>query len=365
LVTTSWDDGDCADFKLAELLSSKGIRGTFYIPINYRKKPLGHAELRTLAAEGFEIGAHGWSHKRLWGLQPEELGQEVKPCKEVLEDILGRRVQMFCYPRGRYDANAVRAVQQAGYRGARTVRMLATRLAFNAFEMPTTLQVFPHATFTYLKNVARARSLELRTCSRRLRVLIGEQSEWKIAAEAKDGREAVIKANQLKPDVAILDISMPLLNGLEATRQIAKVSPGTKVLILTVHDADLLVSKVIHAGARGYVLKTDLGRDLIAAVTALLANKTFFTAKAAQIVMDGYLGKGPKASGEEFSQITGREREVVQLLAEGKSSKEVATILGITTKTAGTHRTNLMRKLNCHSVTELVRYAVRNHLVEA
>jgi peptidoglycan/xylan/chitin deacetylase (PgdA/CDA1 family) len=160
LVTTSWDDGDCADLKLAELLSSKGIRGTFYIPINYRKKPLGHAELRTLGAEGFEIGAHGWSHKRLWGLRPEELGQEVRPCKEVLEDILGKRVQMFCYPRGRYDANAVRAVQQAGYRGARTVRMLATRPDFKAFEMPTTLQVFPHATFTYLKNVARARSIE-------------------------------------------------------------------------------------------------------------------------------------------------------------------------------------------------------------
>ena len=200
---------------------------------------------------------------------------------------------------------------------------------------------------------------------RGLCVLIAEQSGWKIVAEAKDGRDAVIKADQFKPDVAILDISMPLLNGLEATRQIAKVSPGTKVLILTVHDADLLVGKVIQAGARGYILKTDLGRDLISAVKALLANKTFFTAKVAQMVMDGYLGKGPKSSGEEFSQITGREREVVQLLAEGKSSKEVATILGISTKTAETHRTNLMRKLNCHSVTELVRYAVRNHLVEA
>ena len=200
---------------------------------------------------------------------------------------------------------------------------------------------------------------------RGLCALIAEQSEWQIVAEAKDGRDAVIKATQFKPDVAILDISMPLLNGLEATRQIVKVSPGTKVLILTVHDADLLVSKVIQAGARGYILKTDLGRDLIAAVKALLANKTFFTAKVAQMVMDGYLGKGPKSSGEEFSQITGREREVVQLLAEGKSSKEVATILGISTKTADTHRTNLMRKLNCHSITELVRYAVRNHLVEA
>lgn len=165
LVTTSWDDGDCADLKLAELLGSKGIHGTFYIPINYRKKPLGHAELRTLASEGFEIGAHGWSHKHLWGLQPEELGQEVRPCKEVLEDILGKQVEMFCYPRGRYDLNAVRALQQAGYRGARTVRMLAIQPTFNPFEMPTTLQVFPHAPFTYLKNAARSRSLEsLQSC---------------------------------------------------------------------------------------------------------------------------------------------------------------------------------------------------------
>jgi DNA-binding NarL/FixJ family response regulator len=195
--------------------------------------------------------------------------------------------------------------------------------------------------------------------------LIAEQSGWKIVAEAKDGRDAVTKANQFKPDVAVLDISMPSLNGLDATKQIAKISPRTKVLILTVHDSDQLISNLLQAGARGYVLKADAGRDLITAVNALLVNKTFFTAKAAQIVMDGFLGKGPKASGEEFSQITGRQREVVQLLAEGKSSKEVATILGISTKTVQTHRANLMRKLDCHSVAELVRYAVRNHLVEA
>ena len=200
---------------------------------------------------------------------------------------------------------------------------------------------------------------------RGLCALIAEQFEWQIVAEAKDGRDAVIKANQFKPDVAILDISMPLLNGLEATMQIAKVSPGTKILILTVHDPDQLVRKAILAGARGYILKTDASRDLIAAVKALLTNKTFFTAKAAQMVMDGYLGKGPKSSGEEFAQVTGREREVVRLLAEGKSNKEVATILGISTKTVDTHRSNLMRKLNCHSVTELAHYAIRTHIVEA
>jgi DNA-binding NarL/FixJ family response regulator len=200
---------------------------------------------------------------------------------------------------------------------------------------------------------------------RGLCALIAEQSGWRVVAEAKDGSDAVIRANRFKPDVAILDISMPLLNGLEATMQIAKVSPGTKILILTVNDPDQLVRKAILAGARGYVLKTDASRDLIAAVKALLANKTFFTAKAAQIVMDGYLGKGPKASGEESAHVTGREREVVRLLAEGKSNKEVATILGISTKTVDTHRLNLMRKLNCHSVTELVHYAIRTHIVEA
>ena len=165
IVTTSWDDGDYADLKLAELLGSRGICGTFYIPINYRERPLGHAELRALASGGFEIGAHGWSHKHLWRLEPKEVTLEVKPCKQVLEDILGRQVEMFCYPRGRYDTNVIRALQEAGYRGARTVRMLATQPTFNPFEMPTTLQVFPHAPFTYLKNVARARSLEsLQSC---------------------------------------------------------------------------------------------------------------------------------------------------------------------------------------------------------
>ena len=160
IVTTSWDDGDYIDLRLAELLLSRGIRGTFYIPINCRERPLSHFELKVLASKGFEIGAHGYSHKRLWGLEPQELVEEVRPCKRILEDILGKEVEMFCYPRGRYDVNVVRALEDAGYRGARTVRMLATRPTFNPFEMPTTLQVFPHAPFTYLKNVTRARSLE-------------------------------------------------------------------------------------------------------------------------------------------------------------------------------------------------------------
>jgi peptidoglycan-N-acetylglucosamine deacetylase len=165
IVTTSWDDGDYADLKLAELLRSRGVRGTFYVPISYRARPLDHGQLRGLASEGFEIGAHGFSHKPLWRLPPAELVQEVGPCKPILEDIIGKEVRMFCYPQGRYDASVVRALQDVGYSGARTVRMLATRPAFNPFKMPTTLQIFPHPSFTYLKNVANAGSLEsLQTC---------------------------------------------------------------------------------------------------------------------------------------------------------------------------------------------------------
>jgi peptidoglycan-N-acetylglucosamine deacetylase len=160
-VTTSWDDGDRADLKVAELLRSRGIGGTFYVPITpYRERPLERAELRALSSEGFEIGAHGFSHRLLWGLSSKEVTGEVGPCKPILEDILGTQVRMFCYPCGRYDSNVVRALKEAGYCGARTVRMLATRPDFNPFEMPTTVQIFPHPQSAYLKNVARARKLE-------------------------------------------------------------------------------------------------------------------------------------------------------------------------------------------------------------
>jgi peptidoglycan/xylan/chitin deacetylase (PgdA/CDA1 family) len=160
IVTTSWDDGDSTDLKLARLLQSRGVGGTFYIPINYRERPLDHSQLRSLASEGFEIGAHGYSHKLLRRLPPEQLLREISPCRPILEDIIDREVRMFCYPGGRYDASVVRALQGAGYWGARTVRMLTTRPTFNAFAMPTTLQIFPHPRLTYLKHVARERTLE-------------------------------------------------------------------------------------------------------------------------------------------------------------------------------------------------------------
>jgi peptidoglycan/xylan/chitin deacetylase (PgdA/CDA1 family) len=162
IVTTSWDDGDRADLRLAEMLRCREIKGTFYVPNTpYGERPaLSHADLRTLSSEGFEIGAHSVSHKLLWGLSAEELAKEVSPCKPILEDILGTEVRMFCYPCGRYDSNVIRTLEQSGYWGARTVRMLATRLEFNPFEMPTTVQIIPHRKSSYVKNVARARKME-------------------------------------------------------------------------------------------------------------------------------------------------------------------------------------------------------------
>jgi peptidoglycan-N-acetylglucosamine deacetylase len=162
IVTTSWDDGNRSDLKVAELLHSRNLSGTFYVPITpHRGQPaLSHAELRTLSSNCFEIGAHGFSHKLLWGLPAEELAREVGPCKPILEDILGTRVRMFCYPKGRYDSNVVRALKKAGYCGARTVCMLATGTEFKPFEIPTTLQIFPHPKFNYIKNMVRARRVE-------------------------------------------------------------------------------------------------------------------------------------------------------------------------------------------------------------
>jgi DNA-binding NarL/FixJ family response regulator len=202
-----------------------------------------------------------------------------------------------------------------------------------------------------------------------LRTVLETRPGWEVVAEASDGREALQKAEEFNPHVTILDISMPSMNGLEAARQIRKRVPETKVLVLSIHDSDALIQKVLEFGARGYLLKSDAARDLVTAVDALLCNKTFFTRRVEQVVLEGYLGKtgSPGEEGRDVDalRLTARQREIVQLLAEGKSSKEVATQLAISVKTAETHRANIMRRLECHSVTELVRYAVRNHIIEA
>ena len=200
---------------------------------------------------------------------------------------------------------------------------------------------------------------------RGLCALLRNQPEWEVCGEAGDGREAVEKILTLKPEVVILDIGMPNLNGLEATRQILKTNPQIKVLVLTLHDSDQVVQEVLNAGARGFLLKTDAARDLVAAVEALRRGKTYFTPKVAAMVLDGYLRRENGTTPERPARrrLTPREREVVQLLAEGKSSKEVAVVLGLSVKTAETHRSNIMRKLELHSVSDLVLYAVRNNIV--
>lgn len=195
--------------------------------------------------------------------------------------------------------------------------------------------------------------------------LLQSQPDWEVCGEAGDGREAVDRTSELKPDAVILDIGMPSLNGLEATRQILKNDPSARILILTLHDSDSVVREVLNAGARGFLLKSDAARDLVAAVEALRRDKTYFTSKVAAMVLEGYLKGGtvPAPTQVGRNRLTPREREIVQLLAEGKSTKEVAVALGLSVKTAETHRSNIMRKLQIHSVSDLVLYAVRNNIV--
>ena len=202
---------------------------------------------------------------------------------------------------------------------------------------------------------------------RGLRTVLEAEAGWQVVAEVQDGREAVQETLRIKPDVAILDLAMPRLNGLEALRQIAKASPQTKVLILTMHDSDELVRAALDAGARGYVTKSSVARDLTTAVEALRQNKTFFTPRVDQMILNSFLhgGTGSLETVSSRDRLTSRQREILQLLAEGKTSKEVAAVLGVSTKTVETHRANIMKRLNCHSVGELVRYAIRNNIIQA
>jgi DNA-binding NarL/FixJ family response regulator len=201
---------------------------------------------------------------------------------------------------------------------------------------------------------------------RGVKALLQSRAGWEIVGEAHTGREAVSKAEELKPDVVILDISMPDLNGVDAAKRIRKASPDTEVLILSVHYSDQLIRDILEAGVRGYIVKSDSDRDLVIAVETLANHKPFFTPRATEVMLTNFNEGKTKADLPETmrDRLTSREREIVQLLAEGKSSKEVASSLNISVKTAETHRANIMRKLQLHTVSELVRYAVRNQIIE-
>lgn len=193
-----------------------------------------------------------------------------------------------------------------------------------------------------------------------VRVLLEANPEWNVCGEAATGREAVAKATEFHPDVVVLDVGMPEMNGLDAARQIRRAVPSSKILVLTVHRSDQLAQEFIDAGVRGYLLKADAGRMLVDAVKTVLKGETFFTPSLLETA-----GSIPtRGSLPPIKRLTRREREVLQLVAEGRSNKEIGAALRITTKTAETHRARLMAKLGVHSVAELVRYAIRNKIVE-
>lgn len=203
-----------------------------------------------------------------------------------------------------------------------------------------------------------------------LRYLLEKHADWSVCGEASNGRMAVEMAEQLRPDFAILDMSMPELNGLEATRQILKKQPQLKILIFTMHETERVIVDVLEAGARGVVLKSDVGEDMVAAVESISKGRRFFTSRVAETVVDAYVSRKASSQavdsqGQSAFTLTTREREVVQLLAEGKSNKEVADRLGISTRTAEGHRSEIMRKLKLGSLAELIRFAIRNGIVQA
>jgi len=198
---------------------------------------------------------------------------------------------------------------------------------------------------------------------RGIRTLLGAPSGWQVCGEAANGREALEKVTELKPDILILDLNMPELNGLEVTRRVRKILPQVEILVLTVQDSEQVMRQVLQAGARGYMLKSDAGNELLAAVEAVRNHHLFLSSQVSRVLRGPAVlrEKGRLAPKEPLSP---REREILQLLAEGKSTKEIASALDITLKTAETHRTNIMRKLDLHNVTELVRYAIRNQIVQ-
>lgn len=197
---------------------------------------------------------------------------------------------------------------------------------------------------------------------RGVRSLLETRSDYKVIAEACDGREAVKKKLELRPHVTIMDISMPGLNGVEAIRQIASAGIGTEILALTMHSSETLARELLIAGARGYVLKSDADRDLLSAVELLGQHKSFLSAATSSIVVDQFRRGNTKAPSEHHG-LSARELETLQLLAEGKTNKDIASSLFLSVRTVETHRARLMMKLNLHSIGELVHYAIRNNII--
>ena len=192
-----------------------------------------------------------------------------------------------------------------------------------------------------------------------VRSILEAQPGWEVVGEAENGKEAVDRALATRPDIVVLDYALPVMNGIEATRQIRARVPGAEVLIFTMHDTATLVREVLEAGAKGFLLKSDARKFLIAAVESLAAHKPFFTGKVSEALLETYLAKGTAAS-----VLTSREKSVVQLIAEGQTNKRIAAVLSISLKTVETHRASALRKLNVDTTAALIRYAIRNKLVE-
>jgi two-component system, NarL family, response regulator NreC len=197
-----------------------------------------------------------------------------------------------------------------------------------------------------------------------LRKILEDRHGWEVVAEAGDGREAVKKVLELEPDVAVLDIGMPLLNGIEAVRQIVKRAPSVRILILSMHSDEAYITQALQAGAKGYLLKDSADTDLIRAVSDVAAGRSFFSPAVAKVMLDDYVRHlADKGIVDRYDALSEREREVFQLIAEGHSNKEIADLLSISPATVETHRAHIFQKLDLHNTAEVVLYAVRRGVI--
>ena len=195
-----------------------------------------------------------------------------------------------------------------------------------------------------------------------LRKVLEERPEWQVVAEAGDGHEAVRLAELHKPNVAVLDVAMPLLNGIEATRRIAKRVPHTRILVLSMYSDEAYVTQMMKAGATGYLLKDSAGVDLLEAVQAVAQGKSYFSPAVARLMLDDY-ARQRGTDDDRYESLSDREREIFQLIAEGKANKEIAALLFISLSTVETHRARIMEKLDLHSAAEIVLHAVRRGVI--